>query len=388
MSYYLLPKNINSININPKITSKKINTYISHSLYNYYNKSIIDLKKICNSYENNLSILEMVKNVNPYEYIYSKVPESNCSVSKLKTKNNIFYNIFEIFSSLNLLDNYNNKNLNSIIIGKNNIDIDYYLQLVRENYNDKNSFFDNINMINILDHKQDNNDKKYDFIYYEKEENNNILYDENINIFNNNNDIINLVKLIMFIIKYQENNGFLILKIDTIFDKCIVDIIYILSFLYDKLFIIKPNTSNIISFDKYIICKNYLYASEEYINDNSSISNKLYFKIESFLHIFNSLIKNIIELNILESVNIEYILKEDIPSYFLNRLDEINIILGQQQLEYIDNIINIIKNKNKDEKLESIKKTNIQKCICWCEKYKIPCNKFIDKTNIFISKIK
>ena len=48
-------------------------------------------------------------------------------------------------------------------------------------------------------------------------------------------------------------------------------------------------------------------------------------------------------------------------------------------------MINLIKNKNREEKLESLKKNNIQKCIQWCEKYKIPYNKFSDKVNIFLN---
>ena len=31
-----------------------------------------------------------------------------------------------------------------------------------------------------------------------------------------------------------------------------------------------------------------------------------------------------------------------------------------------------------------MKKTNIQKSVNWCEKFKIPCNKFSDKINIFL----
>jgi hypothetical protein len=46
--------------------------------------------------------------------------------------------------------------------------------------------------------------------------------------------------------------------------------------------------------------------------------------------------------------------------------------------------MNILKNKNKEEKIEIIKKSNIQKSVAWCEKYKIPCNKFSEKTNIFL----
>ena len=83
-------------------------------------------------------------------------------------------------------------------------------------------------------------------------------------------------------------------------------------------------------------------------------------------------------------VNILSIINYDIPSYFINKIDDINIIFGQQQLESIDQIINIMKNKNKDEKFENIKKINIQKSIIWCEKFKIPHNKFSEKVNIFL----
>jgi len=60
------------------------------------------------------------------------------------------------------------------------------------------------------------------------------------------------------------------------------------------------------------------------------------------------------------------------------------MIKEQKQLEAFDQIITIYKNKNKDEKIDNIKKINIQKSVAWCEKYKIPCNKFSEKTNIFL----
>lgn len=145
MSYYILPKNINNIDINPKIINSTLNTYISHSLFNYYIKSLNYLYKICDEEEItdiNFLLDNIIKTVNPYEYIYSKVPGSNYSVSKLKPKTNLFYDIFEIFSSLNLLDNYFTTNIKSHIISKNYSDIDDYLQLVRENYKDENTFCD------------------------------------------------------------------------------------------------------------------------------------------------------------------------------------------------------------------------------------------------------
>ena len=69
----------------------------------------------------------------------------------------------------------------------------------------------------------------------------------------------------------------------------------------------------------------------------------------------------------------------------MNKIEEANIIIGHQQLEIMEQIVNLIKNKNREEKIESLKKTNIQKCIQWCEKYKIPFNKFSEKVNIFLN---
>ena len=75
----------------------------------------------------------------------------------------------------------------------------------------------------------------------------------------------------------------------------------------------------------------------------------------------------------------------EIPYYFLTKIEESNIVIGLHQLETYDQIISIVKNKNKDEKIETLKRNHIQKCISWCDKYKIPHNKFIDKTNIFLN---
>jgi hypothetical protein len=82
---------------------------------------------------------------------------------------------------------------------------------------------------------------------------------------------------------------------------------------------------------------------------------------------------------------IKSLLENDLPYHLLNKLEESNIVIGQQQLEAYDLIINIFKNKNREEKIENIKRSHIQKCVQWCEKNQLPHNKFIDKVNIFLS---
>ena len=102
MSYYLLPKNNNNVCIMPTIDSNVIKSYTSHSLYNFNNESKKQLDILIQS--ENLSIVfkNLLKNINPYEYIFSKVPGSKYSVSKLNTKSNIFYDLLEIIITLNL----------------------------------------------------------------------------------------------------------------------------------------------------------------------------------------------------------------------------------------------------------------------------------------------
>jgi hypothetical protein len=94
---------------------------------------------------------------------------------------------------------------------------------------------------------------------------------------------------------------------------------------------------------------------------------------------------NILLKTLKEDEQIVSLLKEEVPYYFINKLEELNIIIGHQQLEFIDQLISLYKNKNREDKIESLKKSNIQKCIQWCDKFKIPYNKFTDKVNIFLN---
>ena len=84
---------------------------------------------------------------------------------------------------------------------------------------------------------------------------------------------------------------------------------------------------------------------------------------------------------------IKSVINIPIQLYFINQIEEINAILGQQQVENIVNTIKLINlNEKKSEKIENMKNQNIQKCINWCIQNKIPYNKFIQPTNIFMRK--
>jgi hypothetical protein len=174
-----------------------------------------------------------------------------------------------------------------------------------------------------------------------------------------------LIKILMITLNNQADDGICIIKINTNFHKPINDIMYILSSMYEKVYIIKPSTNNVMTFEKYIVCKKLLSDNKQYNRTN-------YCNLLKFLSCFT------------RNKNFVSLIEDDIPSFFINKVSDSNIIIGQQQLEALDQIINILKNHNRYEKIEMIKKINIQKSVNWCDKYKIPSNKFSDKTNIFL----
>jgi hypothetical protein len=351
MSYYILPKINNQLVINPSKTSEEqVKPYVSNSLLYYtnlikqqINNNILTLDDLSyNNYD------EFSKLINPYEYIFSKVPGSKYSVSKLKPNSNIFYDFLEVCSVFNVFDIYENIDINSLHISANTTDTIECFEMLREKYNDKITSFNGFNKETI--NEIENLNEKFNFLVCEQE-------------INQINDyFIFLTNCMLTIFKCQKINGSCIIKIDNICYKPAVDFIYILSSLYEKTFILKPNSSNITTHEKYIICKNY-QGKPDFCNINYCA--------------LTSLIKN--EENIINSF-----LDYDIPYYFLSKIDDINIIIGNQQIESLDLILNILKNKNREEKIETLKKTNIVKSVSWCEKYKIPCNKFTEKVNIFL----
>jgi hypothetical protein len=357
MSYYILPKINNNLTVNPKCEDDNCNVYCSFSLYNYYNSIKSQIDSICSNEPDLLyNYNELIKIVNPYEYVFFTVPGSKYSVSKLKPNTNDFYDLLEIFMTLNILDMYTNKSIKSLHFSLDNVDTIDCIEMLRENYND-----DVIIKLNKNDEEiyKTINDLKFDIMFFNKVHN-------DINSY-----ISNLIEFVMSILRYQEFGGTSIIKIDYIFHKPIIDLLYLLSSLFEKVYIIKPNTSNITTFEKYIVCKNFIGSAETKLE----LYRNNYYNLSNF-------IKN------LDNKNITSIIDNDIQYYFVNKIDDMNIILGHQQLESLNQIINILKNKNKEEKIENIKKNSIQKAVTWCEKFKIPCNRFSEKTNIFLPIIK
>jgi hypothetical protein len=185
--------------------------------------------------------------------------------------------------------------------------------------------------------------------------------------------IKNLILVLLIMTKYQSNNGISIIKLDGIFYKIIIDVIFIFTAIYEKVYLIKPTISNITKGERYIVCKHLNYVK---VRDTN-----LLIQLEDQLQKY--LTDKAIEQK--RNLHLHSLIKNEIPYYFLNKIEESNSVIGQQQLESYDQVINIFKNKNKNDKMDSLKRSHIQKCIQWCEKNQLPHNKFTDKVNMFLN---
>jgi hypothetical protein len=346
MSYYILPKKNNILHITPDIKlNNNNNYYISHSLFHYLNKQLNEVESLNNDF---------LKMINPYEFLFSKVPSYKISVSKLRPPSHTFYILMELAHIFNLFDSFSKKNITTMHFSSCPEATIECMDMMREEMHDIHLAIDLFSCLNNIQTSYLHN---VDFMYF----------DINLEIYKDDtltqSYLHTIISILLNIFIYQSRNGITIIKIGNIFHKVILDIIFLLTSLFEKVYIIKPNTSNIFSNEKFIVCKFFEYSFYE---NNIYIDNlkKILIREQNFL--------------------LSSLIEEDLPYYFLNKIEEANAIIGQQQLEAIDNVINIIKNKNKDEKIETLKKINIQKCIQMCEKFKIPYNKFTDKVNIFL----
>tara|TARA_B100000902_G_scaffold399774_1_gene472457 strand:- start:380 stop:1576 length:1197 start_codon:yes stop_codon:yes gene_type:complete len=367
----------------------------------FLNKSLSvflkEMKEEINEYSNSWDTSK--KYTNPYEFIHTPIPNYNISVSQYKPISRAFFKILEIYNTFNIIDN-SRKSINTFhlaegpggfieatsFIRKNSLDNYYGMTLIDKN----NKYIPGWNKAQDFLKKNKN-------IYIEKglDDTGNLYNVDNYNYcankYGNSMDIITgdggfdfsidynrqegmsirlIFTQIIYALSMQKKGGCFIIKIFDIFLKPTSQLIYLLSTFYEKLFIIKPNTSRYANSEKYIVCLNFKYTNTKHI-------------CKTFSKILNEM--NSIDF---EKKCITSILNVPLQIHFTINLQEINCILGNQQIENILNTIKIIINKDKKiEKLNSIKSNNIQKCIKWCIKNNVPYNNVdTEHKNIFLKK--
>ena len=352
MTYINLP-NLNNLNLDfniiyknnksqANIVSDENDIILCYSLYNYLHL----LKQTIDEYYEYWDIIKKI--TNPYEYIHTIVPNHKCSLCKYKPLSRSFFKMIEIIDTFSFLNepthiqsfhlaegpggfieafNYKRNNKQDIYYGmtliSDNVNIPSWkkaTQLLSNNKNIKLEYGASKNGDLFLKENLIYCYKKYframDYITADGG------FDFSLD-FNNQEDMS--FKLILSQIFYalimQKQGGNFILKIFDIFKIKTIEIIYLLSNLYENVFIFKPNTSRCANSEKYIICRNFKNNNKKIITNIIENFDLLINKVDTIYSLFN------IQLNQL----------------FITKLQEINSIYGQQQLENIKNTINLIR---------------------------------------------
>jgi len=374
---------------------------ISNSLSSYLYK----IKREIDKREKDWDIYK--KYTNPYEYIHTQIPSKKKCVSKYKPLSRSYFKMIEILSIFDL-DAIGRSKRDSHFFPLRSMETQHPTSpnilrsfhlaegpggFIEALANTRKCYHDQYIGMTILDPDNDPNIPAWKKTEYFLRQNKNVVietgsdgtgnilslenfcyckekYSGSMDIvtadggfdfsldFNNQEIVISqlLFSQICYALVMQKRGGSFVLKIFDTFMQHSVDLLYILSSFYDKVYLIKPQTSRYANSEKYVVCKDFLFHS-----------------VDSFFPYLMSAFKKMLLCNIAEGGQyIHRFIQLPIPVNFIVRLEEYNAIFGQQQIENIYYTISLTKHKNKQEKIENLIKTNIQKCISWCLRYNVP----------------
>ena len=395
MTYHQVP-NINLF-IRPEHIKLKFRkqedytNYISLTLAQYLNK----VKKRINKYPEEWDNIKRI--TNSYEYIHTIIPYSKHSISKIKPLSRAFFKLIEICNTFDLL-NEGNENITSFHLAEGpggfieamtylrfNTTDKYYGMTLLDNENDnvpgwkKSLLFLKKNKNVFIEKGVDGMGDLYspdNFKYcYETYKNSMDFmtadggFDFSVDFNKQEAMALRLIFTeVIYAIIMQKKNGNFVLKMFDTFLKSSIDIIFMLSSLYSEVYITKPDTSRTANSERYIVCKGFK------LDDSSYLFNKLH-------HILIML--NNSQINVL---TIQSLIDIPLPYKFKISIAEINSILGNQQIDNILTTMRFIENKErKGEKINTLRSANIQKCVTWCIKNKIPYHKTASTGNIFMT---
>jgi 23S rRNA U2552 (ribose-2'-O)-methylase RlmE/FtsJ len=385
MSYFLLPEIHSNIDNILFKTDETDTLYVSMTLNDYLNKV---KKQIDENYEP----WDFIKRyTNPYEFIHSIIPSTKHSISKMKPLSRSFYKMIELTNMFHLFDEFTNNPINTFHLAEGPGGFIEATEHLRKNENDKYYGMTLINDDpNVPGWKKTNHFLETHpniKIEYGATGTGDLLEVDNLKYCNskykNTMDIVTadggfdfsidfnqqeilasnlLFAQVSFAISMQKVGGHFILKVFDIFTKSTCDILYILSTLYKQVYITKPYTSRLANSEKYIVCKGFKKYPDGLIN--------------KIVHIYPDLKKRRFVSSFLD-FNLDY--------FYINKIEEYNAIFGQQQIENINATLSLISCKNKNDRLEQLKKSHVQKSVQWCERNNIPHCKNSNPVNIFMN---
>jgi len=384
MIFVLLPS-LNGVNILSKLkitnSVEKPSPYMLYSLNHYLTEIKEKISECGDEWNANK------KYTNPYEYIYTNSPRT--SVCRYKPISRAYFKMIEILNTFNFPSFDSPKPLQMFalaegpggfieaVLNYRNNPADKYYGMTIEDPTDgevpgwkKTTSFLKSNPNIFLEKGADNTGNILNmdnFKYVVAKYKNSCEFVTGDGGFDFSTDFnsqeINITRLLFGQIAYavciQKRGGCFVLKCFDCFYKASAELIYLLSTMYEKVYVVKPNTSRYANSERYLVCINFLYSNSNYY---APIFEQLMATIcddTTFIRSFFNGVK--------------------IPLFYYNKLEESSSIIGQIQIDNIYSTLALIENRYKSDKINFHMKTNIQKCVKWCIKNKMEYNIFIHR---------
>lgn len=398
MLYYCLPT------VNYELKAEHLKMTIKDNTSYFLNETTAKyLIKSKQMIEDNLYHWKKYKKyTNPYEFIHTPYDDTH-KISKLKPLSRAFYKMVEISNHFKLLENYQNKIIKTFHLAEGPggfIEAFTFLRKSKKNIfrgmtDDKQDIYYGMTLTDndnkyvpgwkksqqfLEEHKNvviengitgDGNLYSMDNLLYCREKYGNIMdiitgdggFDFSVDF---NNQEVYASKLIfaqiMFAIVMQKNGGIFILKTFDSFTKISIDILYILHYLYETVYVCKPKTSRYANSEKYVVCKGFKGIQADTLSRLINIYKVLMNTTNSIQNIFS-------------------LIHQPIEQYFLNIISEINCVFTEQQIRTIHETIGFIY-KNNQKQISNLLEQNVSKSIQWCKENNIPYFEY-KKSNIF-----
>jgi 23S rRNA U2552 (ribose-2'-O)-methylase RlmE/FtsJ len=355
----------------------KISNSLSHYLY--------DIKQRIDAHENQWDVCK--RYTNPFEYIHTIVPGKRKGVAKHRPLSRSYFKMIELVKFFKLLETQGG-DIRSFHLAEGPGGFIEALAHIRGNENDR---YIGMTMLDAASLREDQGvpgwKKSQQFLAENAttvsiecgaDGTGNILSMENLRHciakYGNQMDLItgdggfdfsqnfneqeiHITKLLfgqlVYAVCLQKPGGCFVLKVFDCFMSQTLDILAILSSLYDKVYLTKPQTSRYGNSEKYVVCKGFIPPSS---------SSSLLLLIQAFSDM----------LDCKEEEAFRFLSRE-LPLLFLSRMEEYNAIFGQQQIENIYYTLSLMEHKYKSEKMETLVKSNVQKCMQWCAKFNVSC---------------
>ena len=164
-----------------------------------------------------------------------------------------------------------------------------------------------------------------------------------------------------YVFGVQKTGGCSVVKFFDTFTQASLDLVYLLLLAYDNVSWVKPCTSRFANSERYAVCKGFR------LRDARACSKALRATIDPCDR----------------SAPVARFVNCEIPYVVRNRVEEYNAIFGQQQVESISHTLCMIDNPRHD-RVDAMRKGNVNKCVAWCQKHRVPFNRVTPVSNAFI----